>query len=159
MEKITSLAKKLANDLAKQPGLAHLTLQQGEMFGWDHTACAISYQPNEPHAAAYLLHECGHALLGHAAYKRDIELIAMERAAWDEALVLAPRYGITVDEELVEDALDTYRDWLHARSLCPHCSATGVQTAAHVYSCLACHHKWQVNEARSCALRRYSKQA
>lgn len=158
MQKITSLAKKLANDLTKKPGLAHLTLQQGEMFGWDHTACTITYRVDEPHAIAYLLHECGHALLGHAEYKRDIELLPMERAAWDEALVLAAQYTLAIDTDLIEDALDTYRDWLHARSLCPTCEATGIQTAPQTYTCLACHHKWRVNEARSCALRRYSKQ-
>ena len=76
-------------------------------------------------------------------------------AAWDKALQLAPEYDVAITDELIEESLDTYRDWLHSRSLCPHCNATGVQTATRHYQCLACHHAWRVNEARTCALRRY----
>lgn len=155
MEKITSLAKKLQSKAAEHEHLHHLTLQQGEMFGWDHTACAITYNPREPQASAYLLHEFGHALLGHASYSYDIDLLKMERAAWDEALGLADEYDVAIDEVLIEDTLDTYRDWLHARSVCPACTATGVQTALSSYACIACGANWRVNDARQCALRRY----
>ena len=156
MEKIFSLTKKLSKDLASRPELTHLTFTRGEMFSWDHTACAITYDPSEPEAAAYLLHEAAHALLGHNTYRRDIELLDMERAAWQMAIEIAPTYDVAIDPDLTEDALDTYRDWLHARSLCPRCGATGIQTHhAAAYQCLACHHTWKVNEARSCALRRY----
>lgn len=155
MEKIFSLTKKLSRDLADRPGLTHLTFKKGEMFSWDHTACAITYNSSLPDASSYLLHEAAHAILGHASYRRDIELIAMERAAWQAAIELAPAYDISIDPELIEDSLDTYRDWLHARSLCPQCSATGIQVRRFDYQCLACHHTWRVNEARSCALRRY----
>jgi hypothetical protein len=102
-----------------------------------------------------LLHELSHGLLGHVDYDRDIELIAMERAAWDKATELAKSYNITVSEDLVESALDSYRDWLHARSSCPNCNATGLQIKRQTYSCPACSHAWRVNEARICALRRY----
>ncbi len=155
MEKITSLAKKLQSKAAGHEHLHHLTFQQGEMFGWDYTACAITYNPGEPKANAYLLHEFGHALLGHANYSYDIELLKMERAAWDEALSLADEYDAAIDEVLIDDALDSYRDWLHARSLCPTCTATGVQTALSSYACIACGANWRVNDARQCALRRY----
>ncbi len=155
MEKITLLAKKLHNDLMLQPELKHLTLKQGEVFGWDHTACAITYAPHAPDTEAYFLHECGHALLGHCGHPHDVELISMERAAWDKAHELGAQYGVTIDAALIESSLDTYRDWLHARSLCPLCSATGVQTATHGYRCLACAHEWRSNDARTCSLRRY----
>ncbi len=156
MEKITSLAAKLQRDARRQPHLAHLILKQGELFGWDHTACAITYHPGAPDAQLYLLHEFGHALLGHRTYTRDIDLVTMERAAWERAGELATSYDITLSDELIEQALDSYRDWLHARSLCPTCGATGVQVATGTYHCLACHRDWRVNEARRCGLRRYN---
>lgn len=156
MEKITSLAQKLKNSVSGIPHLTHLTLTKGEMFGWNHTACAITYHPAAQDSEAYLLHEFGHALLGHEAYAHDIELIRMERDAWNQAQELGAQYDIAIDEDLIEDALDTYRDWLHSRSLCPRCDATGVQTDSHTYQCVACSNVWRVNEARTCALRRYS---
>lgn len=106
--------------------------------------------------AALLLHELAHAVLKHADYTRDIELIEMERDAWDHArTVLAPRYSVPIDDAIIEDSLDTYRDWLHARSTCPDCQAIGIQIKLHHYRCLACGAQWKVNDARICALRRY----
>jgi hypothetical protein len=156
MEKITSLAQKLVEHLSAQPHLTHLTLKKSEMFSWDHTACVIYFNPGAPNAMSYLLHECGHALCNHAAYTRDVELLAMEREAWNEAMKLAAKYEVRLYNDSIESALDSYRDWLHSRSLCPSCSATGIQTASHTYSCLNCHQSWRVNEARTCALRRYT---
>ena len=156
MEKITSLVKKLQSKTAEYRHLQHLTLTQGEMFGWDHTACAITYNAAAPHAAAYLLHELGHALLKHTGYRYDIELLKMERAAWDEAQRLATTYSAAISPDTVEGHLDTYRDWLHARSTCPNCTATGYQTGSQTYSCPACSQEWRVNEARSCELKRYT---
>lgn len=157
MEKITSIAKKLKNNASGIPHLANLTLSQGEIFSWSHTARAITYDVHMSHADAYLLHEYGHALLVHASYTHDIDLLKMERAAWDKALEIAPMYGVSIDDDLVEDALDTYRDWLHDRSLCPTCGATGLQIESHTYRCFACFTTWSVNEARGCTLRRYTK--
>ena len=157
MEKITSLVKKLQRKATEYPHLQHLTLQQGEMFGWNHTACVITYDMHTPNAAAYLLHEFGHATLSHTNYQHDIELLKMERAAWDQAAIIAAEYDIGIEEARIEEALDSYRDWLHSRSLCPECSATGVQTGHNNYACISCGGCWRVNDARTCALRRYSK--
>ena len=154
MEEITSLARKVKSKATKLKHLHHLTLHQGEMFGWDDTACAITYNPSAPDAAAYLLHEFGHAALRHTGYKYDIDLIKMERAAWDKALAMASQYKVSINEGLIEDALDSYRDWLHNRSLCPACNATGVQTN-NSYRCISCGASWRANDARTCALRRY----
>jgi hypothetical protein len=103
----------------------------------------------------FLLHELGHATLGHSDYNKDIELLSLERAAWDQAELLAQQYNLSINENLIEDHLDTYRDWLHSRSLCPQCSFTGLQTGNAQYSCPACHAKWRVNQARTCGLKRY----
>lgn len=85
-----------------------------------------------------LLHELGHAMLGHAFFATDLERLKMERAAWDEAIVLGKRYGVEFDEELIEDKLDTYRDWLHQRSKCKRCGMTGYQTKDGKYHCPFC---------------------
>jgi hypothetical protein len=45
-----------------------------------------------------LLHEIGHARLGHRIYKYDMELLRMEMEAWDIARDLAPRYGVHINE-------------------------------------------------------------
>jgi hypothetical protein len=156
MQKTSSIAKKLASDAITHPHLSRLTLMEGETFSWDHTACAITFIANAPHADAYLLHEYAHALLAHQTYRSDLELIRMERAAWEKAKELSEAYGVAIDENLVENSLDTYRDWLHARSLCPKCGATGVQMAPREYRCIACDNEWRVNEARTCALRRHT---
>lgn len=155
MEKITSLAKKLKSRASLESHLHSLTLTKGELFSWDYTACAITYQPEAASAAAYLLHEFSHALLRHTTYRQDIDLIKMERAAWDNALSIASDYGVAISDDVIESAIDTYRDWLHNRSLCPNCGAAGVQVDDDQYSCISCHTNWHVNEARTCALRRY----
>ena len=108
------------------------------------------------HDILTLLHEIAHAKLHHDGYSRDIDLVKCERDAW--GLVkneLADRYGVDYDDSYAEDMLDSYRDWLHARSTCPSCTATGIQTKIG-YRCVSCLKTWRVNEARRCGLRRYA---
>lgn len=129
--------------------------KKAKRFLWSPSENTVYYTSADDDYA-FLLHELSHGLLGHAEYNRDIELIAMERAAWDKAVELAPSYGLTITEDTIENTLDSYRDWLHARSTCPNCKAIGLQIKQRTYTCLACHHNWRVNEARICALRRYT---
>jgi hypothetical protein len=82
-------------------------------------------------------------------------LVKMERDAWHQAVILGQKYNINITIDNAEDSLDTYRDWLHSRSTCPFCRATGIEVKKHLYTCLACNVKWNVNDARICALRRY----
>ncbi len=143
---LTSLLPKLRQDNPT------LTFTEGRHFLWSPDTKTIEYQPGaEP---GLLLHELAHALLGHQSYDRDVQLLAMERAAWDEAQRLATTYSAAISPDTVEGHLDTYRDWLHARSTCPNCTATGYQTGSQTYSCPACSQEWRVNEARLCQLRR-----
>ena len=135
---------------------------EGERFAWIPDSHEVTFTTDEPGAEALLLHELGHGLLAHTAYLRDVELIAMERAAWDKALEVATDLTtngtpITIDDDFIEEHLDSYRDWLHARSTCPTCTATGYQTGASGYECPACHTAWRVNEARLCGLKRYKQ--
>lgn len=107
-----------------------------------------------------LLHEVGHAKLNHCEYPRDIALIDMERQAWECAVSdLAPRYShsLAMDDDVVQDALDSYRNWLHARSSCPDCQAIGIEVSTLHYSCLVCQSNWRVNEAKVCQLRRFKQ--
>jgi hypothetical protein len=149
MPSITSLVAKLQADFPQ------FTFSGNDEFRWSPRNATIFYDQQSDDAAS-LFHEAAHALLHHSDYTRDVTLIEMESKAWEYAQqTLAPSYNFVIDQNESDDALDTYRDWLHARSTCPHCKATGLQTATHEYKCLACLAKWRVNDARSCALRRY----
>ena len=101
-----------------------------------------------------LLHELGHALCEHDSYDHDVRLLAMEREAWEAAREYAEANQIDFDSSYAHAHLDTYRDWLHARSLCPSCGQTGLQESGAIYRCIECHTRWRVNDARTCHLRR-----
>lgn len=148
MPSTTSLISSLERDF---PAISFVA---GDTFRWSPEDSTIYYK--DAPDAALLLHEVAHAALGHSVFNRDIELLQMERDAWDYAVdVLAKKYRVKVSQDTAQSMLDTYRDWLHARSTCPECEATGLQTTRDRYTCLACKSSWKVNEARSCALRRY----
>lgn len=85
-----------------------------------------------------LLHELGHAVLEHQNYQTDIERLKLERAAWEQARQFCERYGIPYNDDYVEAELDSYRNWLHQRSRCPHCGLTRYQTARGEYRCPGC---------------------
>lgn len=101
-----------------------------------------------------LLHETGHALLSHSAYRSDIELLHMETAAWEQAKDVARSLQIIIDEEHVQNCLDTYRNWLFARSTCPRCLSTSLQTGAQQYQCFNCKTIWRVSRSRFCRIYR-----
>jgi len=131
------------------------SFKQAEHFLWSPSEQTI-YYTTEDKGYSFLFHELSHGLLKHTDYSHDIELITMERDAWDKALELAEMYKLVIDDDLIQSTLDTYRDWLHARSTCPQCKAIGLQVKKHAYACPACRHTWRVNEARICALRRFA---
>jgi hypothetical protein len=149
MPSIISLATKLQADFPA------FTFVSDTGFRWSPDEKVILYDQASEDLPS-LLHELSHAILDHKRYTRDIQLIELERDAWRYARdVLAVAYSVAIDTNQVEDALDTYRDWLHARSVCPGCRATGVQTGKNEYKCIICITTWRVNDARICALRRY----
>jgi len=152
MQSITSLASRLQTDFTVFRFVA------SDEFRWSYSEKTIFYDITSDDIAS-LLHELSHAILDHQAYRRDIELIEMERDAWRHAVILGQKYNVVVTTDDIEDSLDTYRDWLHSRSACPSCKATGIELKKRQYSCLACNIKWNVNDARICALRRYIIQA
>ncbi|MCL1876552.1 hypothetical protein FWF74_00715 [Candidatus Saccharibacteria bacterium] len=143
--KINDLIKKLRVDFPE------FNFEKSEHNFYLPTEKTIFYTGD----AARLLHELGHGILDHKDFVQDIELIHIERDAWDKAREIAPKYGVEIDDSAVENALDDYRDWLHARSLCPKCRQTGVQSRENLnYYCVSCNTKWSANDARSCGLKR-----
>ena len=133
-----------------------ITFKTGEQFEWHPHEGVIIYDHDDPLFGARLLHEVGHAKLKHDSYDRDVDLISMERDAWQVARVeLAPLFYINISGDVIHHDMDTYRDWLHERSTCPHCGSNGIQIKKRDYKCVTCLKSWRVNEARSCQLRRY----
>lgn len=150
MPSTTSLINKIKADFPQ------FRFEKGSDFHWSHSENTVYYSARQKDLN-YLFHELAHALLGHDSYLRDIELISMERDAWEQAKTIAAPYKHPIDEDFIQDNLDTYREWLHQRSTCKKCTATGVQIKKNIYKCIVCNEQWRVNEARQCALRRYDK--
>ncbi len=138
----------------------NLTFQQGDAFCWSPETNEVIYamQPGDRTAAWSLLHETSHALLGHTTYTTDFELLKLEVAAWDKAKKLAKIFDICIDEDHVQDCLDSYRDWIYARSICPRCGNKSLQQAnLRHYKCFNCHMIWQVTPSRFCRAYRATK--
>lgn len=151
MPATSSLSKKLARNY---PGL---TFTRGERAHWSPATHTVFYDSRDTHADWILLHETAHGILDHQEYALDIELLQLERAAWHYATtVLAPQYDISIDVDFVEAHLDTYRDWLHAKSTCPHCQSNGIEQTKHRYLCLHCGGTWRTNTGVDAGIRRYS---
>jgi len=129
-------------------------------FSWHAGRKHVSFKKagkNAEHNMWALLHELGHALLGHAGYKHDIELLQLEVAAWEKGRRLAENYGVRIEDDYIQDCLDTYRDWLHLRATCPTCFARSLQTTEKRYRCFNCQTEWQVSRSRLCRPYRLQK--
>lgn len=148
MHSTSSLIHKLTTDF---PTIRFI---EDDTFLWSPQEQAVLYNSGYPDAPALLLHELSHGLLEHTQYDRDVQLLAIEAAAWEKAKELAKQYDLALSEDVIQDHLDTYRDWMHARSTCPDCSAIGYQVSASRYRCPACTAVWSVNEAKICGLKR-----
>jgi len=149
----------LAQLQARFPGLSYVA---GASFCWSPKTRQIAYAPeaNSETATWSLLHETSHALLEHTSYKSDVELLRLEVAAWEHAKELAGEFGISIDENHIQDCLDSYRDWIYARSICPRCGNKSLQQdeLTH-YRCFNCHNVWHVTPSRFCRAYRATKHA
>ena len=142
---MSSLSQQLANDYPQ------FRFVQSDRARWNASEQTIYYTNDQPQT----LHELGHALLGHNTYRQDVELIQIERAAWVKAQQLAPQYGLSINDDTVEEALDSYRDWLHNRSKCPRCHQTGWQDSHDLtYHCPNCQCVWLASDGRQTRMRR-----
>ncbi len=137
-----------------------LRFYAGDQFSWSPENATISYKRGATGQRAIwsLLHETGHALLGHTTYRADIELLRLEVGAWQRAETLAKSIDIVIDKNHIEDCLDTYRDWLYKRSICPNCATKCLQQDDFVhYRCFNCHAVWRVSQSRFCRAYRSTK--
>lgn len=114
-----------------------LIFKTGKKFAFRYPR-TISIGSSESFDEMLLLHEVSHALLGHQDYTQDLERVKMENAAWEKAKELALHYKVEIDEGLIQDELDTYRNWLHQKSRCPDCGLTRFQTPDRQYHCPRC---------------------
>jgi hypothetical protein len=130
-----------------------LNFTPGNTFCWSPETGEVFYKATEPseHQVWSLLHETGHALLKHTQYKADLELVRMEVVAWQKAQELAKLFGTIIDEDHIQNCLDTYRDWLYRRSICPSCTTKCLQQSdMNHYRCFNCHTTWKVTPSRFC---------
>ncbi|MCA9330366.1 ImmA/IrrE family metallo-endopeptidase [Candidatus Saccharibacteria bacterium] len=104
-----------------------------------------------------LLHEIGHALSGHKVYRSDVHLLHIEMEAWEKAKNLALLYKQDINASHIQNCLDTYRDWLYGRSMCPVCTNNGLQINPFTYGCINCKSTWKVSRSRTCRTYRYKK--
>ena len=133
-------------------------------FCWSPKNRQVLYRTTAKGSAACysLLHELGHALLEHRRYRHDYELLELEMEAWEQARQIGRNYDITILEDHIQNCLDTYRDWLYGRSICPTCSTKALQQdapplGAAAYYCFNCHATWRVASSRFCRPYRQTK--
>jgi hypothetical protein len=137
-----------------------LTFTSGQQFCWSPETCEIIYK-NDTHSKKdkwSLMHETGHALLKHKTYGSDMNLLKLEVEAWEKAREISRQLTIDIDEAHIQDCLDSYRDWIYKRSICPVCTAKSIQQDDFEhYRCFNCHTSWKVSSSRFCRSYRKTK--
>lgn len=134
-----------------QAAYPELKFKPAQQFCWSPKTQEIHYvkEAHWPAARWSLLHEAGHAVLNHKFYQSDFQLLKLEVEAWQQAKVLAGTIGLKINEDHIQDCLDTYRDWLYKRSICPTCHTKCLQLSDYAhYSCFNCHTTWRVTPSR-----------
>ncbi|PID32184.1 hypothetical protein CR970_01885 [Candidatus Saccharibacteria bacterium] len=149
-----------ANKTSPEKLLAYLQMQAPDLlfqadtsFYWSAKNQTVHYDPQRLTTDAgrwALLHETAHGQLQHANYDSDFDLLQLEIDAWEAAQQLAAKLDIRIDQNHIEDCLDTYRDWLHHRSTCPTCGTVSLQQSATTYHCHNCQATWRVSASRFC---------
>lgn len=141
----------LLNSLVEQ--FPDMSFVESDSFYWSPKDHAIHFNIDklaDIQGQWSLIHELAHGLLNHSTYKTDYELLSYEVAAWQKAIEISPNYDITIAPDHIEDCLDSYRDWLYARSTCPTCRLNSLQVSPDTYKCLNCLCKWRVSPSRFC---------
>lgn len=136
-----------------------IAFTQGESYYWSSELNTIFYAPDDDDPLWSLFHELGHMSHQHSEYRSDRRLLQMEVEAWDTGEQLAERYNIIIDEEHIEECLNSYRNWQRGRSKCPVCSLTGLERQARQYRCVNCRHEWYVSDNRFCRVYRMAEGA
>lgn len=142
---------QLRTDIVKQLKqiCPDINIQQSDQFYWSPREQIVYYSSLENEVDHWsLLHEIGHAKHNHRQFKTDFDLLMIEIEAWQEAQRIASNLSIEIDEDHIQDCLDTYRDWLYLRSTCPICTSTSLQLDSKTYSCINCRQSWNVSKSR-----------
>ena len=139
----------------------NLQFSEGAAFYWSPQTNQVFYNPkpkNTKYAQLSILHELAHAILGHTNYTSDFELLQLEMFAWERAKDLGKKYMVDVDDNYIQDCLDSYRDWLYKRSICPACANKSAQDDNMTYyQCFNCHSRWRVATSKFCRPYRHQK--
>jgi predicted RNA-binding Zn-ribbon protein involved in translation (DUF1610 family) len=147
-----TISSKIANNFVKKIATDYPQFKfiAGDQEHWSPNTNTITYseQESEEELRYGLLHELAHALLDHKTYQSDFELLKLESQAWALAAKIGKKYKIKLDDDHIQDCLDTYRDWLHRRSKCPTCGVHVLQTSTTSYKCFNCGTSWQVSHRR-----------
>lgn len=124
--------------------------EPGNEDHWSAKSGTITYNLERPSIQLRysILHELAHALLGHTSYDSDFELLKLEAEAWQLAAKIGHKYHVGIENEHIQNCLDTYRDWLYRRSACPKCGTHVLQKDAANYHCYNCHTDWRVSSGR-----------
>lgn len=149
----TSFKSVLAHLKAVFPGVS---FKPSDSFRWSAEKNTIYYDVSAEDPVWSLLHEAGHMMRGHSVYNSDYTLVRMEVEAWDSARKLANELGIVIDDDYIEDCIDSYRNWQFKRSSCPACAQTGVEKTNGHYICINCRNTWDVSTNRFCRVYRRS---
>jgi len=142
---------KIANQFAERVAADYpqFKFKAGAQEHWSPKTKTITYEDTDSIELKYgLLHELAHALLDHSSYKSDFELLKLESQAWHQAAEIGQKYGLKIDDNHIQNCLDTYRDWLHRRSKCPTCGMHVMQQNATTYKCFNCGESWHVSSGR-----------
>jgi hypothetical protein len=131
---------------------SNMLFKPNKSYYWSPKDRTVFYQSSDISEIGLwtLLHEACHGLLKHKSYQSDFELVLLEVAAWERAEELANEFDIKIDQDHVQDCLDSYRDWQYKRSLCPRCDLGGIQINPSSYNCMFCDDTWHVSAARFC---------
>jgi hypothetical protein len=145
---VMSLSSSTSNDFIKRlsqdyPGFI---FKAGKQEHWSPKTKTIIFNPNRP--CFGVLHELAHAILDHSDYHGDFELLKLESDAWELAAKIGQSYNILIDDEHIQNCLDTYRDWLHRRSACPSCGTHVLQQDSAQYHCFNCNTSWHVSSGK-----------
>jgi hypothetical protein len=153
------MMKKLIDSILTD--FSHIKFVEDKIYYWSPKDQEIHYRKESiSEADAWrLLHEIGHAVLDHKRFRLDIDLVQLEIAAWEEAKKISSKYDLIISEDHIQDCLDTYRDWLYRRSICPNCMNTSLQDSSNSYSCYNCNNSWKVSASRTCRTYRKKQKA
>jgi len=98
----------------------------------------IFYLEDNDNFRFLLLHELAHALLKHFSYDTSLERLTLERDAWEKTRQLCSDYKVPFLDSLAEAELNTYRDWLHKKTLCKTCGLSCLEVNSESLYCPFC---------------------